>query len=213
MGMKIEDPKTLKLLPWFMRDDPADKALATAVDTLIKPSGSKVKTLRVWDQIDNLDEAMLDELAWEMDIDWYEDTMSIDVKRETIKTARLIKEHRGTKWAVEQVVANVFGTGEVQEWFEYGDEPFYFKITTDTQMTPDLFEKVKKHIEKVKNARSKLRTVEVEKNVACRLHFVGAISSSHHISVTNNPQRQRTVNGKPGIGSAAYATPHVAVRN
>ena len=63
MGMKIEDPKTVKLLPRFMRDDAADKALASAVDALIKPPGSKVKTLRVWDQIDNLDENMLDELA------------------------------------------------------------------------------------------------------------------------------------------------------
>lgn len=213
MGMKIEDPKTVKLLPRFMRDDAADKALASAVDALIKPPGSKVKTLRVWDQIDNLDENMLDELAWELDIDWYEDTMSIDVKRETIKTARLIKEHRGTKWAVEQVVANVFGTGEVQEWYEYGDEPFFFKITTDTQMTPDLFEKVKKHIERVKNVRSKLRTVEVEKNVYCRLHFVGAVISSHHISITNSPQYERSVNGNINLGSMVYSTPHVAVEN
>ena len=213
MGMKIEDPKTIKLIPHFMRVDSADQAIAQAIDTLIKVPGAKVKTLRVWDQIDNLDENMLDELAWELDIDWYEDTMTIDVKRETIKTARLIKEHRGTKWAVEQVVANVFGTGEVQEWYEYGDEPFYFKITTDTQMTPDLFEKVKKHIERVKNVRSKLRTVEVEKNVYCRLHFAGAVMSSHHISITNNPQHERSASGTVRFGSATYSTPHVAVKN
>lgn len=161
MGMKIQNPDSAKLLPRFMRSDPADAALAAAVDAIIKVPGAKVKSLRVWDQVDNLDEAMLDELAWELDVDWYEDTMDIAAKRDTIKTAKLIKEHRGTKWAVEQIVINTFGDGTVLEWYEYGGKPYHFKVTTSYPLSSQsLIDKFKKQIEAAKRKSTVLEAVE-----------------------------------------------------
>ena len=100
MGQKINAPNSLRLLPQFMRKDEANIALAKAVDELIRDPGSRAKQLRVWDQIDELPEAQLDELAWELNVDWYKTSMTIEAKRATIKNARLIKAHRGTKYAV-----------------------------------------------------------------------------------------------------------------
>jgi len=131
LSQTVSSPNALKLLPTFMRNDEANIALSSAVDTLIADPGSRAKQLRVWDQIDSLPEASLDELAWELNIDWYKDTMSIAVKRATIKAARLIKEHRGTKWAVEQLMASIFGSGTVVEWYEYDGMPHHYKVQTE----------------------------------------------------------------------------------
>lgn len=160
-GMKINNPSSIKLLPRFMQSDDANIGIATAVDELIRAPGIKAKTLRVWDQIDNLDEEMLDELAWELNIDWYEDTMSIEAKRETIKTAKLIQEHRGTVWAIEQIVSNTFGTGAVVEWPEYGGQPYHFKVVTDYPLyTQELIDKFIKQVNAAKRPGTYLDVIE-----------------------------------------------------
>jgi len=126
--MKISNVDILALLPFFMRDDEANAALSRAVNKLISEPGGKVKQLRVWDQIENLDHADLDELAWELNVDWYNPSMSLEAKRQTIKYAQQIQNKRGTKWAVELLVTAYFGSGRVIEWFENGGEPYTFSI-------------------------------------------------------------------------------------
>ena len=37
----------------------------------------------------------------------------------------------GTPYAVEQIVADYFGTGEVREWYQYGGQPHHFKVLSD----------------------------------------------------------------------------------
>ena len=57
----------------------------------------------------------------------YNPGWDIEAKRATIKSSDKIYRKRGTKWAVEQVIADVFGGGFVTEWNEYGGEPYHFK--------------------------------------------------------------------------------------
>ena len=63
--MKITTLEFLRLLPEFMREDAAVKALAEAVESTVLIPAVRVKTARVWDQIDRLNDAQLDELAYE----------------------------------------------------------------------------------------------------------------------------------------------------
>lgn len=161
MSQTISAPATLKLLPSFMRDDEANIALSSAVDALIADPGARTKQLRVWDQIDELPEQMLDELAWELNIDWYKDTMSVSVKRATIKMARLIKEHRGTKWAVEQLVSSIFGSGTVVEWYEYGGKPHHYKVTTEyPDYSAEVIEEFKTALAAAQRSSSVLDVIE-----------------------------------------------------
>ncbi len=81
-GMKISDLDFVRLLPAFMRDDEAAIALSKAMNKLIQPPGSRIPTIRTWDEIDSLNEPECDELAWELDIDWYDSTgMSLEEKK------------------------------------------------------------------------------------------------------------------------------------
>ena len=160
-GMKISDLDFVRLLPAFMRDDEAAIALSKAMNKLIQPPGSRIPTIRTWDEIDSLNEPECDELAWELDIDWYDSTgMSLEEKKETIKLAQQIKRKRGTKWAVERLISAYFGEGYVMEWYEMYGSPYTFvALTTNTNMDAQNFEKFVEAVKAAKNARSHLAGV------------------------------------------------------
>lgn len=156
-GMKISELDFSRLLPVFMRDDPAVIALSRAIDRLIGEPGKRLNTIRTWDQIDELNEAECDELAWELDIDWYDSTgMSLEEKRETIKAAQQIKRKRGTKWAVERLISTYFGKGYVMEWYELPNgSPYTFAVlTTNPDITAESYVKFIEAVNVAKNERS-----------------------------------------------------------
>ena len=54
-----------------------------------------------------------------------------DEKRQQIKDAPLVFSRLGTVWAVERVMNQYFENTELQEWFDYGGDPHYFRFTTE----------------------------------------------------------------------------------
>ena len=160
-GMKVSELEFLRLLPAFMRDDEAAIALSKAMNRLIGEPSKRLKTLRVWDNIDNLNEAECDELAWELDVDWYDSTgMSLEEKQATLKIAQQIKRKRGTKWAVEQLISAYFGEGYIMEWYEmYGTPYTIVALTTNPHITAQNFGKFVEAVKAAKNVRSHLAGV------------------------------------------------------
>ena len=157
-GMKVSDLDFLRLLPAFMRDDEAAIALSKAMNKLISEPGSRIPSIRTWDEIDRMSEAELDELAWELDVDWYDSTgMSLEEKRATLKIAQQIKRKRGTKWAVERLISAYFGEGYIMEWYEMYGTPYTFvALTTNAHITAQNYEKFVEAVKAAKNVRSHL---------------------------------------------------------
>lgn len=155
--MKLDSLDMIKLIPAFMRNDEAVAALCSAMNALIGEPGARVPQQRIWDMIDTLDDASLDELAWELNIDWYKTSMTLDAKRETVKNARRIMARRGTKWAVENLVTSYLGSGIVVEWFEVGGDPFTFYISTTEDVTSQsVMDEFLQAANAAKSARSRL---------------------------------------------------------
>ena len=171
--MKLETADILALVPEFMRDDPAVQGLATAVNKLIRQPGSAVKTVRVWDQIDALDAAQLDELAYELDIDWYNTELPIENKRAIIKASDLIHSRRGTKWAVEQLISSYFSIGFIKEWHEEGyvdPKPFHFTVYTSYRNVTDrLMQEFEAIVALAKPARSRMDGVHFSDTYGSRI--------------------------------------------
>ena len=160
--------------------------------------------------IENASGDILDALAMEMDTPYYDNDLPIETKRELVEKTSPWHAKAGTTSAVEDLVATVFGEGNVEEWYEYNDVPYYFKIITNAQMVPDMVDEFNQMIKKAKNARSHLRTVEVRRTVEHPEYFVSGISATPHITITNNPQLARSIGEHTTQGMAAYATPHVS---
>lgn len=83
----------------------------------------------LYPRIDELSETILDILAYDFKVDWWDRTYSIEEKRRTLKDSWRVHRMMGTKAAVETALGAVFHSVYVEEWFEYaGGEPYHFRI-------------------------------------------------------------------------------------
>lgn len=158
--MKLTDLEFIRLLPQFMRDDAAVKGLAAGIDKIVPQLAESLAVLSTWDHIDELDEAELDALAWELNIQWYDQGADIDAKRDVIRNSDQVYQHLGTKWAVENVVRSYFNEAYIKEWFEYGGEPGRFSVySKNTTITGERLRSFLHLLNKVKRASAKLEAV------------------------------------------------------
>lgn len=131
--MELKDMDFIQLLPAFMQEDSANKGLAKAVDKITAELAQKSITGSTWDKLDMLSAQELDMLADELNITWYDKGAATDVKRQIIKDSDIVHSRLGTNWAALRVIETYFGEGAIIDWFDYGGEPFHFKIQTINQ--------------------------------------------------------------------------------
>lgn len=171
----------VKLLPQFMRKDKANIALSEGVNAVIQPLADKIELLSTWDHIDDLDHAELDELAYELNIHWYDKDASLETKRILIKESDIVYARLGTAWAVEQVVKAYLGNTTAEEWFEYGGDPYYFRlIIEDFKVTSDDIEHLLKLLERVKRKSAWLEGI-IFKIKEVVPYYVGVIIRDFYI--------------------------------
>lgn len=155
--MKLSTLEFIRLLPRFMREDGAVKGLAAAMDEIVPELAQSTATLSTWDHIDELTEAELDALAWELNILWYDTGASLDTKRALVKDSDLVYKRLGTKWAVENIINSYFGEGFVEEWFEYDGQPGRFRVySTNPSLSNERLVEFMNLLNKVKRASAKL---------------------------------------------------------
>ena len=111
----------------------------------------------IWAYIDGLAEIVLDEMAIELRAPYYDESLPLETKREIVKKALLWHEKAGTVAAVENLVHTIYGNGEIEEWPDFGGDPYTFRFITDeSNQDPDIFKNFNELIRKVKNVRSHL---------------------------------------------------------
>ena len=161
--MKLSELNLMEFLPAWMRTDENAKALAYAVERQLQRLISQFKSLVIYASIDTQSDAILDELGWQFNIPEYSSSLPLETKRKLVQSAILTHKQRGTVAAVERVVTDIFGDGYVEEWFQYGGEPYHFRVHTSNVSAGDqeaaYFESV---VGSTQNVRSYLESVIVE---------------------------------------------------
>ena len=155
--MKLDNLDFVRLLPQFMREDKASVGLAKGMDAIVPSLSSVIHKLSTWDCIDTLSEAELDEMAWELNILWYDTSASVETKRDLVKNSDMVYQRLGTKWAVENVITSYFGDGHIEEWFEYDGDPGHFRVLTNNpSLENEKLAEFLRILERVKRATAKL---------------------------------------------------------
>lgn len=166
--MNINDMDFIQLMPAFMKEDETVQGLAEGVNRVTEELAAKIRLFSTWNQIDNMTGAELDMLAEELHISWYDKTAAIDVKRELIKNSDMVHSKMGTNWAVQNVIETYFGSGEIQDWYDYEGEPHHFKVITSNQsITTGAAEKFLSVLDKVKRKSAFLDGIEVVADGQC----------------------------------------------
>lgn len=159
------------LLPQPLKDDASTLALAQVVADQLQITANLIKQNIIYPRIDELDEKILDILAYDLHIDWYDYSYSVAEKREVIKNSIQVHRKLGTKYAVETALGNIFPGSKVQEWFEYGGDPYMFKAIigiTSSGLTAEKQTAVLDKVQFYKNIRSHLEAIsyKIEKDAA-----------------------------------------------
>lgn len=92
-------------------------------------------------------------LAWALSVDQWDNAWSEEAKRAVCRASLSIHKIKGTPGAVENALAAAGVTAQLQEWFEYGDEPYCFTVFVEPN--PDVsLDMVRAIVDSYKNLRS-----------------------------------------------------------
>lgn len=114
-------PRVLQKQPWV-------EALSRAVLDLHRQTMGFIDGSQIYTAIDTVSEAVLDALAVSWKIDWYDPEYDLEQKRRIVQTALTIRRTMGTAAAVKAQADAIYPGSTVEEWYEYGGEPGYFRL-------------------------------------------------------------------------------------
>lgn len=203
----LRDGKITDLINNQMAYNPETMSIGYAILQEKQRLMSLVDRTRLMAVVENLDEWVLDYLAVELRAPAYEDSFPIEVKRELIAGTLPFYAKLGTPKAINWATQTIFGGSQMQEWFEYGGEPYHFKMRVN--ITDDIFsfEKDRQVINAInvcKNLRSHLDSIEYFIKAPTALAYAGAVLLSHagQVSVDLNPDVHWP---RSAVGAAAGA--------
>lgn len=140
-----------KSAPSFLRDDSAVGPFIKMFSNQMQKFIKNFEKVLIFCNIDNLPENILDILAYDLHIDWYDCDYSIEKKRVCVKESIIVHSKLGTAKSVISAIKAVLPDAEITEWFSYGGKPKRFKIeVNNATVTMAQIEKVVKDIEYTK---------------------------------------------------------------
>jgi len=152
-----------KLLPYSLSQDPVLVAMFEALVIQLKEAYDEADLLYDLVNIDKLPEPLLDVIAYEKHVDFYDNQLTIEQKRELIKSSISWHRKKGTRWAVERVVSIVYPNANVYEWFEYDGHKYRFKIEVDEPFIANKdMKRLRELVEATKNKRSWLEYIAIK---------------------------------------------------
>ena len=101
-------------------------------------------------------------MAYDFKVDWWDTDYSLEEKRRTLKNSWRVHKTLGTKAAVEMAVSAIYPNTQVVEWWEYGGEPYHFRLhinVSDDNIESDKQRRVLSRLDTYKNLRSHLDTI------------------------------------------------------
>ena len=149
----------LRALPEVLRNDESMAALAASVAQVLAQRPEEIQRLAIYPRIDELPEELLDILAYDFKVDWWDGDYTLEEKRRTLKDSWSVHRMLGTKAAVELAISSIYPGARVIEWFEYDGAPYHFKLKIDVATEDTSSERHRRVLERVrfyKNLRSHL---------------------------------------------------------
>ena len=174
----IEDYFIHKNLPQSLDKENVQEVAKVVDDTLLSFDKTIAEVL-IYPAIDMLGSELINTLAIQMHCDFYDDTLPLAVRRNLVKNSIAWHRIKGTPAAVEQMIQTVYQTGVVEEWFDYGGEPFFFKVNLgDSQITTQKIKNLIKMINASKNVRSWLEVLRFSKSIDIT-RYLGCFADVH----------------------------------
>jgi len=147
----------MEVYPSVLNRDELFNALGQTAAEALGAAFLGVKRAGIYNQIAELDEEVLDILAKDFNISWYDYNFQPETKRRVIAAAFSVQRNLGTRGSIEKALSAIWPPSSVEEWFEYGGDPFYFRAiieASDQGYEPISTDTLLRTINLYKNERS-----------------------------------------------------------
>lgn len=159
--------------------------VAQVIDEKLHELDALNELVCLYPRIDKLSSNLIDALAIQFHVDFYDTSLSLEKRRALVKNSIKWHMRKGTKGAVQELVQTVFESGAVSEWFEYGGEAYRFKIDilTAPEITQENLDLIVKVVNTVKNVRSWLDGIGFKRKSIGKIHIRAApmVFKSYHV--------------------------------
>ena len=170
----------IDLLPANMKYDPDVRAISYALKRGKDKLLQYCERIKLLSNIDSLPEELLDLIALELNSHYYDQTLSLEQKRNIVRATLGWYMQAGTVAVVEEMMQIIFGNGGTVEWYDFEDgpgKPGTFDIYTDATLTPDLMERMTEILKRVKKASAHLRRLDIRRNYHDSIEFGAVVIS------------------------------------
>lgn len=129
--MKLNNLDLLSLQTQFMQNDLTTQGFCSALDAPMIDIANSISNALLWRNYQNLSEEVLDALAVALNILWYDSEADIETKRYIVEKSDEVYLRLSTKKSIELVFEAWNVTIYILEWFNYGGDPYHYKIVID----------------------------------------------------------------------------------
>jgi phage tail P2-like protein len=181
----LSDVSLAEILPANLLADPFVAALVPVFNEEFRLLVSDTLKILLFEGLDEQPAAVLDELAWQLDVDFYDQNAALSVKRDLIESALYWHSVKGTPHAVERALTYAFGVATLEEWFNFGRTPCTFRVRTEGAQFPSLTRwlAVVRMINVTKRAAAILEVLQVEQSAQQTLTIGVAMQIGQHITL------------------------------
>lgn len=187
MSKFVTADNLLTTFPSSLAEDELKLALASVVATELVKLYEDNDILAIYARIDELDEPLLDILAHDFKVDWWDVNFSLDEKRSTFKNCWNVHRKLGVPKAINTALTDLYKNAVVLEWYNYGGNPYYFKIHIDADEVITDYEKLQHVADGIRyyqNKRSRLESIEISMKKSTNL-YVGVILHESNVASFN----------------------------
>lgn len=192
-------PRVLARQEWVI-------ALSEALGLALGKTLDYTDESQIYTRLDTAPETVLDVLAVDWKIDWYDTELTVEQKRRIVKTALTVRRLMGTAAAVKLQVHAIYPEATVTEWFQYDGRPGCFRVSLPLPkegITAAEYRRLKTGILTTKNERSHLDVIDIQHECEAVVITGGCCSMSQIIEVWPELVSELEVTGERLTGGAA----------
>lgn len=203
---RLDNIKLQSIVPSSIGRDEQVKALCQAIDVKLQRVAAETELVLLLPRLNALPEEIIDELAWQYHVDFYDYSASLEKKRSLVRQAIAWHKRKGTPAAVEEVCTSVFKTAKVFENWEYGGEPYHFQVRLIEEAVPDeqVIDNLFRAIKETKNTRSWLDGLSFFRKLAIAIYTGGVMSQHKSVDIYPAKFRARDINASMFTGAGIY---------
>lgn len=196
-----------QLVPQFILNDKNGYALSKAIEKALEIMDATVQAgVDALQDVETMPEWRLDEMAWALGC-LYDYTAEVEEKRRWIRDSTPLFAAYGTAQAIYNYLEGVFDSVDVEENWQYGGDPFHFRVTAVGAWTAAKEAWALRAIATTKNVRSVLDNIAVGSKCRIAISCAAALLARFPYPMTSGDALAGTIPQENTVGvldSEAY---------